>query len=365
MKIFGGSVFGTDHKMHNVDLCFENGIITNESKSGQFDATDCYVLPGLIDTHIHGAFGVVYYFSDADMVPSLDWLSRHGVTGILASTATETPEELVHDIRRIANTKDSRIVGIHAEGPFINPVNMGGMHGDRIQKPNVEILKMMYEASKGKLKILTMAPEMEDADKVIECCNELGIKVSIGHSSATYDEAKKAVDKGACRATHTFNAMRGYNHREPGILGLALDDDRVSCELICDLYHVSAPAIKLAVKVKGIENITMISDCGMFTGMGDGDYVIGDHTIYVHNGLCLLENGTICGSSKCLSVGVKNMFELGYKPEEIAVMAAVNPAKACGCTDRGELQLGYRADIVVFDKSFDIKAVFLGGERIR
>ena len=112
--------------------------------------------------------------------------------------------------------------------------------------------------------------EIKVADKAGFCFGvDRAVKIA-------YDEAKKAVDKGACRATHTFNAMRGYNHREPGVLGLALDDDRVSCELICDLYHVSAPAIKLAVKVKGIENITMISDCSMFTGMGDGDYVVGE-----------------------------------------------------------------------------------------
>lgn len=148
------------------------------------------------------------------------------------------------------------------------------------------------------------------------------------------------------------------------MLGRGLDDERVTCELICDLYHVSAPAIRLVLNAKGPEHVTMISDCSKFCGLGDGDYEIGGRIIYVRDGLCRLENGTICGSSKCLSDGAKNMYRLGYKPEEIAVMAAVNPAKACGCTDRGEFRMGYRADVVVFDQNFDIKAVFLGGERI-
>lgn len=365
MKIVGGSVFGVDHQMHNVDLCFENGVITEESQSGEFDASGCYVLPGLIDTHVHGAFGVEFYMSEGDLIPALDFFAAHGVTSILASTACATVEELEHDIRRIVGTNDDRIIGIHSEGPFINPINMGGMHADRIQKPNVDTLNRLYDASEGMLKIMTMAPELEGIEEVIDRCKDLGVKISMGHSSATYECAKKAVERGASRMTHTFNAMKAYNHREPGVLGYALDDKHVNCELICDLYHVSAPAIRLAVKMKGIENITMISDCSKFCGMGDGDYIVGDHTIYVRNGLCLLANGTISGSSKCLSAGAKNMFELGYQPEEIAIMAAVNPAKACGCTDRGELQLGYRADIVVFDKNFDIKAVFLGGERIR
>lgn len=364
MKIIGGSVFCADHKMHQMDLCFENGVITETSDSGEYDATGCYVLPGLIDTHVHGAFGVEFYMSDDDIVPALDFLATRGVTSIAASTACATVEEMEHDIRRIVGANDDRIIGIHAEGPFINPLNMGGMHADRIQKPSMETLNRLHETGNGMLKIMTMAPEIEGSEALIERCKELGIKISMGHTSATYECAKKAVDRGVSRMTHTFNAMRGYNHREPGVLGCALDDERVNCELICDLYHVSAPAIRLAVKAKGIENITMISDCSKFCGMGDGDYIVGDHTIYVRNGLCLLANGTISGSSKCLSDGAKNMFELGFKPEEIAVMAAVNPAKACGCTDRGELNIGCRADIVIFDNNFNLKAVFAKGVRL-
>ena len=165
--------------------------------------------------------------------------------------------------------------------------------------------------------------------------------------------------------THTYNAMRPYNHREPGVLGCGLEDDRVNCELICDLYHVSAAAIKLLLKAKGYQNVTMVSDCSHFCGMGDGEYDEGGRTIYVRNGLCQLADGTICGSSKCLFDGARNMFSLGCSPEEIAVMAALNPAKAAGCTDRGELIEGYRADVLVVDREFNLKAVFVGGNRVR
>ncbi|MBQ3541758.1 MAG: N-acetylglucosamine-6-phosphate deacetylase [Oscillospiraceae bacterium] len=364
MKIIGGNVFGSDHQMHNKELCFENGIITESSAEGVYDATDCYVLPGLIDTHIHGARGIGFYWSKENLLPALDWLTQQGITGILPTTCSETPEELEEDIRRLATFPDDRILGIHAEGPFLNPANRGGMRENRIQPPNVDTLQRMYDASEGKLRILTIAPEMEGADAVIDRCLELGVQVSMGHTSASYACANAAVNRGVTRLTHTFNGMRGFNHREPGVLGCGLEDDRVMCELICDLYHVTAPAIRLAIRTKGHENITMISDGSRFSGVGDGEYFQGDRILYVKDGLCTLADGTISGSSRCLSDGAQNLFRLGYTPAQIAVMAAVNPAKACGCTDRGELIPGCRADIVVFDEAFRVKAVFLKGQQV-
>lgn len=364
MKIIGGKVFGTDHQMHDRELCFENGVITERSENGVFDAAGCYVLPGLIDTHIHGARGIGFYWSEEDLRPALDWLTRRGVTGLLPTTCSETPQELERDIRRLVSAGDERILGVHAEGPFLNPSNRGGMRENRIQAPNCHTLQRMYDASEGRLKLLTLAPEMEGADAVIDRCLELGIQVSMGHTSADYACAKKAVDRGVRRLTHTYNGMRGLNHREPGVLGCGLEDDRVCCELICDLFHVSAPAIRLAVRAKGYERITMVSDGSRFSGLGDGEYFQEDRMIYIRNGLCTLENGTISGSSMCLSDGAKNLFRLGYPPEQIAVMAAVNPARVCGCADRGELVPGYRADIVVFDAEFNVKAVFLKGELV-
>ena len=364
MKIVGGKVFGPDHQMHEKDLCFENGIITENSSDGIYDATGCFVLPGLIDTHLHGARGVSFYWTDGNLLPALDWLTQQGVTGILPATCSETPEELEEDFGKLSAFPDDRILGIHAEGPFLNPANRGGMRENRIQKPNVDTLQRMYDASRGKLKILTLAPEMEGAEALIDRCKELNIAVSMGHTGATYAEAKKAVDRGATRLTHTYNGMRGLNHREPGVLGCGLEDDRVMCELICDLYHVSATAIRLAIRCKGYENITVISDGSQFSGLGDGAYSQGDRTVYVKNGLCTLADGTISGSSLCLSDGARHLFQMGYPPEQIAVMASTNPAKVCGCTDRGELKPGYRADIVVFDRDFRVKAVFLKGQQV-
>lgn len=364
MKLVGGSVFDADHQMHSRDLCFENGVITEDSTQGELDVSGCYVLPGLIDTHIHGALGVGFYWSEAELLPALDWLTSQGVTGILPTTCSETPEELEKDIRRLVTCPDERILGIHAEGPFINPANRGGMRENRIQLPNCDTLQRIYDASEGKLKVLTLAPEMEGADAVIDRCLELGIQVSMGHTGADYACAAGAVDRGVTRLTHTFNGMRSFSHREPGVLGCALTDARVNCELICDLFHVSAPAIRLVLQAKGAENVTVISDGSQFSGMGDGAYFQEDRMIYIKKGLCTLADGTISGSSRCLSDGARNLYRMGCSPAQIAVMASVNPAKLCGCTDRGELIPGYRADIVVFDAEFSVKAVFLKGKRV-
>lgn len=367
MKIKNGLVFDENYKMTVKDLCFEDGIITDNSESGEYDATDCYVLPGFIDTHIHGAGGVEFYASDytGDLKPALDYLCSEGVTSILLTLATQTADEYIEDCKRVADTNDDRIIGIHGEGPFVNPVRMGGMHPDRLQNPNMDIPMLMNEHSGGLLKIFSMSPELEGAPEVASQLVKMGVKVSLAHSDATFEEATRAVDNGATRATHLYNAMRPFNHRETGVMGCALTDDRVECELICDLHHVSAPAVKLAVKAKGIDKITMISDASFFAGVPEGKYIHNGREIIVEGGFAKLSNGTICGSACSLAVGAKNMFNLGFKPEEIAIMACVNPARAAGCNNRGELKKGYRADVIVLDKEFNVKAVFVNGKQFK
>ncbi len=367
MRIKNGLVFNREHKMEYKDLCFENGVITEYSLNGEFDADGCYVLPGFIDTHIHGANSVEFYSSEYAGNPkkALDYLSNEGVTSILATLVTENTDEYISDLERIIDAKDDRILGIHCEGPFINPLRKGGMYGDRIQKPDRELPKILQKYSNNNLKIFSLAPELSGADKVIKQLVEMGVKVSLAHSDASFEEAEYAVDCGATRVTHTYNAMRPFNHREPGILGCALIDNRLECELICDMHHVSPEAIKLAVKAKGIDKITMISDCCLFCGMPEGKYMLNGRNLIVEGGFSKLPDGTITGSACSLAVGAKNMFNLGFKPEEIAVMACVNPARAANCKNRGELKSEYRADIIILDADFNVKNVFIKGERVK
>lgn len=368
MKIKNGLVFDENHKMTYKDICFEEGIITDFSKNGEYNAEDCYVLPGFIDTHIHGSAGIAFYGTHnlGDLKIALDYLSSQGVTSVLLTLASETKEEYLKDCDRIIEANDDRILGIHCEGPFMNIVRAGGMHPDKLQNPNIVIPELINEYTNGLLKIISMAPELDGASDTIKKLKKLGIKISMAHSDATFEQATIGVDNGISRATHLFNAMRPFNHRDTGIIGCALTDDRIECELICDLHHVSSVAIKLAVKSKGVDKITMVSDAGFYAGLPEGRYIHNGREIKVENGFAkLCSNDTICGSALTLAKGAENMFKLGFKPEEIAIMACVNPARASGCHNRGELKTGYIADIVILDKDFKVISVFSKGKQIK
>ncbi len=365
MKITGGAVFCSDKTLKNKDLCFENGVITEKSLCGEFNAEGCYVLPGFIDTHNHGAFGTEFSSPDEDFSAGLDKLCTLGVTAVLATTRSLYEEELYAAARNIKRQNDERVLGIHMEGPFVNPARIGAMNRHKLRDPDIDIIKNFQKESGGMLKIVSLAPETENGYETVKYCVENGITVSMAHTDAAFEQAEKAHLCGATRLTHTYNGMRPFTHRDPGVLGYALTTPEIQCELICDLYHVSAAAIKVAVKCKGVENITMISDSGVFAGLGDGEYIVDGRVRYVKDGLCLADDKkTIAGSTKTLYDGVKNMYSLGFSPAEIAVMASMNPARACGDTTRGTLERGKRADIVVLDKDFNITAVFYGGERI-
>ena len=190
--------------------------------------------------------------------------------------------------------------------------------------------------------------------------------MSVGHTDATYDETISAIDCGASRATHLFNAMRSLSHRESGVLGAVLTDDRVNCELICDLVHVDEPVIKMAYKLKGADGITLVSDTGVMSGLGDGEFVVNGRKRTVKNGICRNEQGRIAGSCVSMLAGARNLLKLGIPLEDISVMASKNPAKALGIDDKvGSIELGKRADFIVCDSELNIKAVFVKGNRCK
>lgn len=365
MKIRNGSIFGTDERMHKTDLCFENGVITETSSEGEYDATGCYVLPGLIDTHTHGAFGVDF-FSGKPLKKALDQLAKRGVTGILPTVSTRRKEDFLFAVDFLGRETDDRILGIHTEGPFLNPVRKGAMMEMYMTPPDLGYFRELYAASRGKIRLATVAPELDGVRAFAELCSDLGVHLSMGHTDATYAEAARAADWGICRVTHAYNAMRPLHHREPGVLGFAFDDDRIMCELICDFGHVSPQMVRLALKAKGYRNLTVISDNSSWCGYSDGDYDNGDgRMMTIRNGLCYKTGtDTISGSCLCLSEHAKKLFSIGVPPAQIAVMTSTNPAKVCGCSDRGSFAPGNRADIVVFDRDFNVKDVFLRGEKV-
>ncbi|HBR32957.1 MAG TPA: N-acetylglucosamine-6-phosphate deacetylase, partial [Clostridiales bacterium] len=192
----------------------------------------------------------------------------------------------------------------HAEGPFLNVKKKGAMIAQNIIPPSIEKINLMLSHSKGYLKLITVAPEIKGQEECIRYCISKGIKISLGHTDATYEEAEKAVLWGATQSTHTFNAMRPYNHREPGVLGCVLTNPKVKCEMICDFVHIHPKTVELIYRLKGSDNINMVSDSGHAAGTNLTEFTVMGEKRFVKDGVVRLEDGTIAGSTKTLLEGV-------------------------------------------------------------
>lgn len=351
-------------------LCIDGEYITEHADGEVFDAAGLYVLPGMIDTHLHGFAGEEFAKADGDFGEAPHILAQDGVTGFAATVRCMPFEEMRACIANAAAqmkkcTGGAKVLAVHSEGPFVSPVRKGAMYPPDMTC-TVEAVAALCKAGNGHLKLMTIAPERENALNVIAASGDLGLSCSMGHTDATYAEATAAIDAGAHRATHVFNAMRPLSHRETGILGAALTDDRVRCEMIADFVHLDPAAVKLVYRAKGASRITLISDAGMMSGLPNGDYAVGGHVRTVKDGLCLDEQGRIAGSCFSMLKGAQNLRSLGIPLEEIAVMASYNPAKDLDVFDTvGSLTVGKKADVIVVDDAMNVHAVFINGGRVK
>ncbi len=377
MKIKNGLVLmGEGNRFEPTDISIAEGRIRSfgagEAADGEeFDAEGLYVIPGFIDTHNHGCVGVEFAAEDEDFEKARVWLAGQGITGVAPTVRAMEVEPTIAAERNILReagkaSSGARILGIHLEGPFVSHSRTGAMSPpDMVCGP--EALRDMAEGARGMLKIMTFAPERENAAEVIRTAGELGIKISLGHTDATYQVAEAAIEAGASRATHVFNAMRPFYHRETGILGAVLTDARVCCEMICDFVHLDEAAMRIVYRMKGAENITIISDSGYMTGLGDGEYKVGDHeqVRIVKDGVCRTAGGCIAGSCVSMLAGARNLLRMGIPLEEVSLMGSLNPARALGAEGLvGSLAVGKAADLVVCDKALNLKAVFVGGKQV-
>lgn len=375
MRIINGNVLlGSDNRFEKTDIFIEDGIIKSFgeslSDSDTFDADGMYVLPGFIDTHIHGCVGVEFASPDEDFTKASEWLASEGVTAYAATVRAMTPDRVVSAIKNIVRESKrevtgARVCGINLEGPFVSKTKSGVMNPPDVEC-SPDTVALFARESKGLLKIMTLAPERENACAAASEAVRNGINVSIGHTDATYCETKSLIEAGATRATHIFNAMRPLSHRETGVLGAVLTDDRINCEMICDFVHLDAPAMEIVYRLKGCKNITLVSDTGFMSGLGDGEFVVDGKTRIVKDGICRNPEGRIAGSCVSMLAGAKNLLSMGIPLEEISVMASLNPAKALGIASyTGSIELNKNADLLVCDKELNIKAVFVSGRRVK
>ncbi len=334
---------------------------------------DAIVIPGFVDQHIHGAGG-----SDGmdgtveDIAIIAKTIAGEGTTSFLVTTMTQSPENITNALSAVKAYKEAgskegaRVVGVHLEGPFIAAAYKGAQPLEYVKAPDVEAFDSYNAASGNSICIVTLAPEVEGAEEFIRHLTEIGVVASIGHTGAKYPDIEKAVSYGASNVTHTFNAQTALHHREIGTVGSAMLIDELNCELIADTIHVSVPAMKLLVKNKPLDKLTLITDAMRAKGIPDGVSELGGQVVYVKNGEARLGDGTLAGSVLRMNRAVQNMVEKVGVPFTQAVdYATINPAKNLKIDNEvGSIAVGKNADFTVLNSAYDVVLTVRDGEII-
>ena len=322
------------------------------------DFPDLIVTPGFIDIHVHGGAGHdVMQQNPSGRVAFEKAMAKHGVTSYLPTTVTASMDRIlsaVHDLGNIISIESqksahvgARSLGIHLEGPFISPAKCGVHPREFLIAPTVELFERIFDASAGTLKMMTIAPELPGSQEVIRHARARRVYTSMGHSDATFEEARKGIAAGAVSATHTFNAMRALDHREPGILGAVLSDDGMMADIIVDGIHVAPAIFQVFLKSKGVERAVLISDAISATGMGDGTYQLGPFQVQVRGDRCEFQ-GRLAGSVLTLDRAVRNVMSYANWPlQQSVILATRNPARLIAAKGKGELAAGNDADLVL------------------
>lgn len=377
--ITAAELYSADHRIVNPVVLVEDGRIASVSSRAEaeipanarvLDFGDAVLVPGYVDLHIHGAAGYdVMEGSDDGLRRMAAFLAAHGVTSFLATTVTAELKHLESALAKIAsqienwpeNSPLARPIGIHLEGPCISQMRRGVHPPEHVCNPSIELLDRMHRASGGKLALITMAPELPGAIETIREAVARGIKVSIGHTDGTAGDALAAIEAGATHVTHTFNAMRPLEHRAPGVLGIALSDDRLWAEIIADGVHVDPHVVEIFLRSKGMERAVLVTDAISATGMPDGRYRLGEFEVTVA-GMRAECDGRLAGSVLTLERAVQNVMRFASWPLARAVrLATANPARVLGNVQIGKLETGASADITALSPTGAVQQCFVAG----
>ena len=339
------------------------------------DFGDAILAPGFVDIHIHGGAGYDVMSADASGLSAVEQLlSHHGVTSYFPTTVTVPLDQICATLEHLADAIErasvdngsrpgrARPLGIHLEGPFLSHVRRGAHPLENLLPPTLETFNRLWQASHGQIRIMTIAPELDGALEVIAEAARRGVCVSIGHSDADLKSAKAGVAAGARHATHTFNAMRPLDHREPGIIGEVLTDAQVSADIIADGIHLDPTIVRLFLKNKGPDQSVLITDAISATGMPDGRYRLGTFEVEVKNGRCLVD-GKLAGSVLTMDRAVRNVMEFAHWDlQQTLRLATLNPARVVGLSNRGKLAAGAEADFVVLSPGGEVRKTIIRGE---
>jgi len=342
------------------------------SGAQEIRAADKTAVPGFIDVHIHGAGGHDVMEGTPEAFRSITRkVAEHGTTSLVATTVTASADDTVRAVEGITGyiarqhqTEEPRaeILGIHFEGPFISKERRGVHPPQWIQLPSAQTLGRFLKAAAGNARILTIAPELLGAAPCIDAAREAGLVVSMGHTDATYEQARAAMARGARNATHVYNAMRPFSHRDPGVIGAVLTSPDVNAELIADGVHVEEAAMKLLLLAKGATRVILVSDGLSATGMPDGKYTLGEMEVTVTGGVCRNAEGVLAGSTLTLDRALRNIVGLGIALPDAVRMVTLNPAAMLGIEfKKGALRAGADADVLLLDEELQITNVWARG----
>ena len=343
------------------------------------DFGDGVIAPGFVDLHLHGSAGYDVMDDTSEALPAIEQLlARHGVTSYFPTTVTAPMDVTLRALERLADAIEKRErnperhnnedgnnravpLGIHLEGPFISHARRGVHPPENLLAPKLSTFEQFWQAARGRIRMMTIAPELDGAPEVIAEAAQRGVCVSLGHSDADLPAAERGIAAGARHATHTFNAMRPLDHRSPGILGAVLTDRRMSADIIADGVHLDPAIVKLVADAKGPEQTVLITDAISATGMPDGRYRLGTFEVDVRDGRCMAD-GKLAGSVLTMDRAVRNLARFAEWDLSHAVAAASkNPARVARITRKGVLAVGADADFVVLGSEGEVLRTFVGG----
>lgn len=371
-----------DQILTDYNLIIENNKIfdviknnVNEKVEKVIDGEGKYLSPGFIDIHNHGNSGFDAMDGTLEAIEGIGKFHlTSGVTTFLATTMTasfdrtkEVISNVVNYIEETGKKSDrAKCDGLYLEGPYFSVEKCGAQPKQYIKAPDMGELSDYVELGNGLVKIVALAPENENAIEATKYLVKNDIVVSGGHSNANYEDTMKVFNAGAREVTHMYNGMRAFSHRDPGIIGAAMLDNRIACEMICDGIHIHDAAMRLLYKIKGKDKIILISDAMRAAGLDDGEYDLGGQNVFVKGYEARLANGALAGSTLTLNRAVKNMINLVNVPLVEAVrMATLNPARQIGIDDKvGSIKTGKIADLILFDENINIEKVFVEGVEI-
>lgn len=372
-KVLLGDKFATGV---DVKITGDRIVEIGEHLSGdeKLDAQGRVLAPGFCDIHIHGYGGHDTMDGEEGVLSMSRGLASHGCTSFLATTCSAPVEPSAFAVRGVKKAMQTQaadptrhgatVLGCHMEGPFLNDAKRGAQDPNGILKPSVETYEKIVGEAGDIVRLMTIAPEIEGARELCLYVNP-GVKLAVGHSIATAEQVETAGDWGCDQITHMFNGMNPLHHREPGVPGAALADDRYSVQMICDLVHLHRLAIRVCYNAKGYEHCILITDAMSATCMGDGRYKLGALDVIVKNGEARLPEGNLAGSTLTIERAVKNVIEAVHIPAEQALqMASRIPAESIGMGDRGVIAVGKRADLVLLDSDWSVARTIVDGQTV-